>query len=85
MESRDAHQYPSQFLNIWEEYLEDRKNQSTGSLNAREMEKFLDTSQTIRRFQITLTKNVRENLEIKKGEGIIIFIEKNGDVIIRKS
>jgi len=49
------------------------------------LEKVIGTSKITRRFQITLTKNIREKLDINKSEGLIIFIEKDREIIIRKS
>ena len=48
------------------------------------MEKILDVVTVTRKYQITLTKAVREVLNIKEGDRIV-FIRKNGEIIIRKA
>jgi len=48
------------------------------------MERVLDVVKITRKFQITLTKDIRERLKVKEGDKII-FIEKNGEIIIRKA
>ena len=46
-------------------------------------EKMVDIVVVTRKFQITLTKDVRDKLKVKEGDKIV-FIEKNGDIVIRK-
>jgi len=43
----------------------------------------MDIVVVTRKFQITLTKDVRNKLGIKEGDKIV-FIEKDGEIIIRK-
>ncbi|RLI79752.1 AbrB/MazE/SpoVT family DNA-binding domain-containing protein [Archaeoglobales archaeon] len=47
------------------------------------MEKMLDIVVVTRKFQVTLTKEVRNRLEIKEGDKIV-FVEKDGEIVIRK-
>ncbi len=47
------------------------------------MERMMDIVVVTRKFQITLTKDVRNKLGIKEGDKIV-FIEKDGEIIIRK-
>jgi len=47
-------------------------------------EKILDAVAVTRRFQVTLTKPVREIIEVKEGDRVV-FIEKGGEVVIRKA
>ena len=47
-------------------------------------EKIIGLSKTTSKFMITLTKEVREKLGIKPGDKVL-FIEKNGEIIIRKA
>ncbi|RLI74791.1 AbrB/MazE/SpoVT family DNA-binding domain-containing protein [Archaeoglobales archaeon] len=47
------------------------------------MEKMLDIVVVTRKFQITLTKEVRNKLNVKEGDKII-FVEKDGEILIRK-
>jgi len=46
-------------------------------------EKMIDIVVVTRKFQITLTKDVRKKLKIKEGDKIV-FIEKDGEILIRK-
>ena len=46
-------------------------------------EKMIDIVVVTRKFQITLTKDVREKLKVKEGDKIV-FIEKDGEILIRK-
>ena len=48
------------------------------------MEKILDVVTVTRKYQITLTKAVREVLNIKEGDRIV-FIRKNDEIVIRKA
>ena len=48
------------------------------------MEKILDVATVTSKFQVTLTKPVREFLKIKEGDRII-FIQKDSEVVIRKA
>ncbi len=43
----------------------------------------MDIVVVTRKFQITLTKDVRNKLGIKEGDKVV-FIEKDGEIIIRK-
>ncbi|MBO8181500.1 MAG: AbrB/MazE/SpoVT family DNA-binding domain-containing protein [Archaeoglobus sp.] len=47
------------------------------------MEKMLDIVVVTRKFQITLTKEVRNKLKIKEGDRIV-FVDKDGEIVIRK-
>ena len=47
------------------------------------MEKMIDIVTVTRKFQITVTKDVREKLGVKEGDKIV-FVEKNGEIVIRK-
>jgi AbrB family looped-hinge helix DNA binding protein len=47
------------------------------------MERMLDIVTVIRKFQVTITKDVREKLKIKEGDKIV-FVEKGGEIVIRK-
>ncbi len=47
------------------------------------MEEMLDIVVVTRKFQVTLTKEVRNRLEIKEGDRIV-FVEKDGEIVIRK-
>ncbi len=47
-------------------------------------EKILDVGAVSTKFQITLTKTVRERFEFKVGERVI-FVDKDGELIIRKT
>jgi len=51
--------------------------------NRVKMEKMLDIVVVTRKFQVTLTKEVRNRLEIKEGDKIV-FVEKDGEIVIRK-
>jgi len=46
-------------------------------------EKIIDVVVVTRKYQITLTRDVRIRLKIKEGDKVV-FIEKNGEIIIRK-
>jgi len=46
-------------------------------------ERILDVAVVSRRFQVTLTKPVRMKLQVEEGDRIV-FLERNGDIIIRK-
>jgi len=48
------------------------------------MEKILGISKLTSKGQITIPKNVRELLNLKPGD-IIVFVEKNGEITIRRS
>jgi len=48
------------------------------------VEKILGISKLTSKGQITIPKNVREKLKLKQGD-IIVFVEKNGEIIIRRS
>ncbi len=48
------------------------------------MERVLDVVKVTRKYQITLTKDVREKLKVKEGDKIM-FIEKDGEIVIRKA
>ena len=48
------------------------------------MEEILDVVTVTRRYQVTLTKPVREALNIKEGDRIV-FIRKNDEIVIRKA
>jgi len=43
----------------------------------------LDIVTVTRKFQVTITKDVREKLKIKEGDKIV-FVEKDGEIVIRK-
>jgi AbrB family looped-hinge helix DNA binding protein len=47
-------------------------------------ERVIGLSKTTSKFMITLTKEVREKLGIKPGDKVL-FIERNGEIIIRKA
>lgn len=47
-------------------------------------ERILDVVSITRRFQITLTKPVRETLKVGEGDRVLI-LERDGEVIIRKA
>jgi len=47
-------------------------------------EKILDTVAVTRRFQVTITRPVREVLPVEEGDRLV-FIKKNGDVVLRKT
>ena len=47
------------------------------------MEKMLDIVVVTRKFQVTLTKEVRNKLKIKEGDKVV-FVEKDGEIVIRK-
>ena len=46
-------------------------------------EKMIDIVVVTRKFQITLTKDVRKKLNVKEGDKIV-FVEKDGEIFIRK-
>jgi len=48
------------------------------------MEKILGISKLTTKGQITIPKVVREKLNLKAGN-IVVFIERNGEIIIRRS
>lgn len=48
------------------------------------MERIIGLSSTTSKFMVTLTKDVREKLGIKAGDKIL-FVEKDGEIIIRKA
>jgi len=48
------------------------------------MEKILGISKLTTKGQITIPKVVREKLNLKTGD-IVVFIERNGEIIIRRS
>ncbi|MCD6514077.1 MAG: type II toxin-antitoxin system PrlF family antitoxin [Candidatus Odinarchaeota archaeon] len=48
------------------------------------MEKILGISKLTTKGQITIPKVVREKLNLKTGN-IVVFIERNGEIIIRRS
>ncbi len=48
------------------------------------MERILGLSNVSKKYQITLTKEVREKLGIKEGDKVV-FVEKNGDIVIKKA
>ena len=47
-------------------------------------EKILDVGAVTTKFQITLTKTVRDRFNFKVGERVI-FLEKDGELIVRKT
>ena len=47
------------------------------------MERMMDIVVVTRKFQITLTKEVRTKLGVREGDKIV-FVEKDGEIIIRK-
>jgi len=53
-------------------------------LNVINMRNILDTSKITKSGQITLKKEIREKLKVKKGEKIV-FLEVNGDVVIKSA
>ena len=48
------------------------------------MERIIGLSTTTSKFMVTLTKDVREKLGLKPGDKVI-FVEKDGEIVIRKS
>lgn len=48
------------------------------------MEKILGISKLTTKGQITIPKVVREKINLKTGD-IVVFIERNGEIIIRRS
>lgn len=53
-------------------------------MKVNESEKILDVSSVTQKFQVTLTKPVREKLNLKAGDRIV-FVEKDGEIVIRKA
>ena len=47
-------------------------------------ERIIGLSTTTSKFMVTLTKEVREKLGVKAGDKVV-FIEKDGEIIIRKA
>ncbi len=47
-------------------------------------ERIIDVATVSRRFQVTLTKPVRERLQVEEGDRVV-FLERDGDIIIRKA
>ena len=48
------------------------------------MERIIGLSTTTSKFMVTLTKDVREKLGLKPGDKVI-FVEKDGEIVIRKA
>ena len=48
------------------------------------MERIIGTSKVSRAYQVTLLEDVREILGIEKEGEKIVYLEKDGEVIIRK-
>jgi AbrB family looped-hinge helix DNA binding protein len=47
-------------------------------------EKILDVVQVTRQYQITLTRPIRAALKVTEGDRVV-FLEKDGELIIRKA
>ncbi|MFO7967159.1 MAG: AbrB/MazE/SpoVT family DNA-binding domain-containing protein [Archaeoglobaceae archaeon] len=48
------------------------------------VEEIIGLSSATSRYSVTLTKNVRDWLDIKPGDRVA-FVERNGEIILRKS
>ncbi len=48
------------------------------------VEEIIGLSSTTSKYSVTLTKNVREWLDIKPGDRVA-FVERNGEIILRKT
>lgn len=47
-------------------------------------ERILDVATLSSKFQVTLTKPVREKLGLQAGDRVV-FVEKDGEIVIRKA
>jgi len=47
-------------------------------------ESILDVATLSSKFQVTITKPIREKLKLKAGDRVV-FIEKDGEIVIRKA